>query len=168
MRAWLIIRGLAGLALGALIAFMPVLSIETFALMIGIFFVMVGVIRIVIGAVDSRYSAGLRVLNVITGVVLVILGAISIRNPGVGLLATVLMIGFAWIMEGAVTLAMLPPQNRGRGWAIASGVISLLAGAAIVAWPIGAILPLLIIAGAALAVGGIFDLVNAFSLKRLR
>jgi uncharacterized membrane protein HdeD (DUF308 family) len=164
-RVWLIIRGLAGLVLGGLILFRPGLSIEAFALVIGIFLCVIGVARIVIGAADSEFTAGVRVLNVILGVLLVGIGALAIRNPGFGLLATVLLIGFAWMMEGGATLALLPPRHQGRGWAVAFAVISLVAGAILIIWPVEALLPLVIVAGAALLVGGIFDLINGFTLK---
>ncbi|MDR1634602.1 MAG: DUF308 domain-containing protein [Bifidobacteriaceae bacterium] len=166
LRAWLIIRGLAGLALGALILFLPGLSIEAFALVIGIFFVVAGVIRIVIGAVDTEFTAGLRVLNIIMGVLLAAIGAIAIRYPGFGLVATVILVGFAWMMEGGATLALLPPSGQGRGWAIAFAVVSLVAGVILILWPLESLLPLVIVAGAALVVGGIFDLVGGITLKK--
>ncbi|MDR2565643.1 MAG: DUF308 domain-containing protein [Bifidobacteriaceae bacterium] len=165
LKAWLVVRGLAGLVLGALILFLPGLSLEAFAFVVGIFFVVAGVIRIVMGAVDSSFTAGLRILNVILGVLLAAIGAVAIRFPGFGLLATVLLIGFAWMMEGAATLALLPPRRQGRGWAIAFAVVSLVAGVILILWPAEMLLPLLIVAGAALVVGGIFDVVGAFSLK---
>jgi uncharacterized membrane protein HdeD (DUF308 family) len=165
LKAWLVIRGLAGLVLGALILFLPDLSLEAFAFVVGIFFVVAGVIRIVMGAVDSNFTPGLRVLNVILGVLLAAVGAVAIRFPGFGLVATVLLIGFAWMMEGAATLALLPPRGQGRGWAIAFSVVSLVAGAVLILWPVELMLPLLIVTGAALVVGGVFDVVGAFSLK---
>jgi uncharacterized membrane protein HdeD (DUF308 family) len=167
-RTWLIIRGLAGLILGGLILFLPGISIEVFALMIGIFLCVIGVARIIIGAADSEFTAGVRVLNVIVGVLLAAIGAIAIRYPGFGLLATVLMVGFAWMMEGGATLALLPPRHQGRGWAIAFAVVSLLAGIILIAWPAAALFPLFIVAGAALLVGGIFDMINGATLKASR
>ncbi|MDR3107243.1 MAG: DUF308 domain-containing protein [Bifidobacteriaceae bacterium] len=165
LRAWLIIRGLLGLALGAMILLRPDLSLEAFAMLIGIFFCVIGVARIIVGAADSEFTAGVRVLNVIVGVLVTAIGAVSIRYPGFGLLATVLLIGFAWMMEGAATLALLPARHQGRGWAIAFAVISLIGGFFIIMWPVGSIVPLLIVAGAVLLVGGIFDIVGAFTLK---
>ncbi|MDR0627676.1 MAG: DUF308 domain-containing protein, partial [Bifidobacteriaceae bacterium] len=144
MRAWLIIRGLLGLVLGAMILFQPALSIEAFALLAGVFFVVIGVARIVIGAADSEFSVGMRVLNVAVGVALVAIGAISIRYPGFGLVVTAFLVGFAWMMEGGATLALLPPRHQGRAWAIAFAVVSLLGGALIILWPVESILPLAI------------------------
>ncbi|MDR1441088.1 MAG: DUF308 domain-containing protein [Bifidobacteriaceae bacterium] len=164
-RSWMILRGMAGLILGGMILFQPGLSVAAFALVIGIFLCVIGVARIVIGAADTGFSTGVRVLNVILGVMLAVIGAIAIRFPGFGLLTTVLLIGFAWMMEAGATLALLPPRHQGRGWAIAFAVVSLIAGAALIAWPVESLLPLAIVAGAALLVGGVFDLINAFTLK---
>jgi uncharacterized membrane protein HdeD (DUF308 family) len=164
-RTWMIIRGLAGLLLGGLILFQPGLSIAAFAMLVGFFLVLVGVIRIIVGAVDSEFTGGIRALNIILGVLLAAIGAVAIRYPGFGLVAIVMLVGFAWMMEGGATLALLPPSHQGRGWAIAFAVISLLAGAVLIIWPIESLVPLLIVAGAALVVGGIFDIVGAFAIK---
>jgi uncharacterized membrane protein HdeD (DUF308 family) len=161
----LTVRGLIGLALGCLILFWPGPSIDVLALVIGVFWIAAGVVRIVIGAVDSEFTTGVRVLNAIVGVLLVAIGAVAVRFPGFGLLATVLLIGFAWLMEGAATLALAPPRHQGRGWAIAFAVVSIVAGVLIIAWPVAALLPLLIVAGAALVVGGVFDVITAFTIK---
>ncbi|MDR2453881.1 MAG: DUF308 domain-containing protein [Bifidobacteriaceae bacterium] len=165
MRAWLVFRGALGLVLGGLILLQPTLSLDAFALAVGVFFVIGGVARVVVGAAETHYAAGLRVLNVVVGALLVALGAASIRYPGFGLVATVAIIGFAWMMEGAATLAVLPPRHRGRGWAIAFGAVSLLAGAVVIVWPWAWLLPLLIVVGAALAVGGVFDIARAAKLR---
>ncbi|MDR1118677.1 MAG: DUF308 domain-containing protein [Bifidobacteriaceae bacterium] len=165
LRVWLVLRGLLGLVVGGLILFRPDLSVDAFALLIGIFFVVVGVARIVVGAADSEFTTGVRVLNVVFGLLLVVLGAIAIRYPGLGVFATMIMIGFAWMMEGGATLAVLPPKHQGRGWAIAFAVLSLVAGAVVVLWPLESLLPLMIVAGAFLVAGGIVDLVNAALLK---
>jgi uncharacterized membrane protein HdeD (DUF308 family) len=167
-RAWMIVRGLAGLVLGGLILFQPALSLAAFALVIGIFLILAGIVRIVIGAVDSEFTAGVRVLNVILGVLLAAIGAVAIRYPGFGLVATVVLVGFAWMMEGGASLALLPPRHQGRAWAVAFAVVSLIGGAMLIMWPVAALVPLFIVAGAFLAVGGLFDLINAVTLKASR
>jgi uncharacterized membrane protein HdeD (DUF308 family) len=165
LRVWLILRGVLGLVLGGLILFSPGLSIAAFALLVGVFFCVVGVARIVVGAADSEFTTGVRVLNVVFGLLLVGLGAVSIRYPEFGLLTTVFIIGFAWLMEGGATLAVLPPRHQGRAWAIVFAVVSLLAGLTVLLWPVASILPLTIAVGALLAVGGVVDIVNAAVLR---
>ncbi|MDR2253608.1 MAG: DUF308 domain-containing protein [Bifidobacteriaceae bacterium] len=164
-RAWLAFRGVLALVVGGLILARPDLTIEAFALIVGIFFCLVGIARIVIGAADTQFPTGIRVLNVIFGVLLTALGAVSIRYPGFGLLATVLIIGFAWLMEGGATLAVLPPRHRGRGWAVAFAVVSLAAGALVIIWPVESVLPLIVVVGAFLAVGGVFDVAAAIAAR---
>ncbi|MDR0365620.1 MAG: DUF308 domain-containing protein [Bifidobacteriaceae bacterium] len=166
LRAWLALRGVLGLVLGVMILVWPGITVEAFALLVGIFFCIIGVARIVLGAVDSAFSAGIRVLNVILGLLLAGIGAVSIRYPGFGLLATVLLIGFAWIIEGAAALSLMPPPKQGRALAITFGVISLLAGGVLIIWPVESIFPLAIVAGVALVLGGILDIAQAFTLKR--
>jgi hypothetical protein len=165
LRVWLIFRGLLGLALGGIILFRPEVSVEAFALLIGVFFCVIGVARIVVGAADSEFTVGIRVLNVVFGLILVGLGAVSIRHPAFGLLTTVMIIGFAWMMEGGATLAVLPPKHQGRAWAITFAVISLLVGALVIMWPVASVLPLMIVVGAFLVAGGVVDIVNAVLLK---
>jgi uncharacterized membrane protein HdeD (DUF308 family) len=161
----LIARGLAGLVLGGLILFQPGLSIDALAPLVGIFFCAIGLLRIVAGAADSEYATAIRVANVAFGLILVALGALAIRYPVAGLLFTVMTVGFAWMMEGAVSLAFLPARHQGRGWVIGFAVISLLAGLTLILWPASSLLPLVIVVGAFLLVGGVVDLLNAATLK---
>jgi uncharacterized membrane protein HdeD (DUF308 family) len=168
MRALLIIRALFELALGALILFSPELTIEAFALVVGVFFCAIGVIRIVIGAADSEFSVGPRILNVVLGLLLIAIGAVAIRYPGFGLLATVLLVGFAWLIEGGATLALLPHRRQGRGWAIAAGIVALIAGAVLIIWPVESIFPLAIVAGVALIACGILDIAQSFSVRAIQ
>jgi uncharacterized membrane protein HdeD (DUF308 family) len=163
MRVLLITRGVVSVLLGAAILLWPGLSLEAFALLIGAFFVVVGAFRIIVGVVDSAFSTGMRVLNAIGGLLILGLGLLSIRYPGLGLIATALFIGVAWLMEGVVALATLPAT--GRGWWIAFGVVTLLGGIVVLAFPWASLLPLLLVAGAFSFLGGVFDIVNGATFR---
>jgi uncharacterized membrane protein HdeD (DUF308 family) len=107
------------------------------------------------------------VANIVCGVALALLGALAVRYPGFGLWAVAILVGVAWALEGAITLATLPPKGAaGRGWLICFGVVSVVAGLLIVLWPVGSLLPLLIAAGAVLIVVGITDLMTGFTFGR--
>jgi uncharacterized membrane protein HdeD (DUF308 family) len=146
----------------------PGLSIETFSALIGVFFVAIGAFRIIVGAMESGLDAATRVISIVLGLAVGVLGLVAIRNPGLGLLAVALMVGIAWVMEGVVALSTLPAKGAGRGWWIAFGIVSLLAGGTIVLWPVASILPLLIVTGAFLLVSGVLDLINGVLFGRVR
>jgi uncharacterized membrane protein HdeD (DUF308 family) len=160
VKALLIVRGVLAVIVGALILIWPGISLEVLMLLIGIFFVLDGIFHVVLGAVDSNFSTGMRVLNVILGLLYVVAGALAIRNPGWGLLFVTIMVGMVWLMEGIFAFATLPPKNEGRGWWIFFAVVSVIAGILVIALPYASIVPLLIVAGAYLVVVGIFDIIN--------
>lgn len=77
-----------------------------------------------------------------------------------------LIVGFGWIIEGVMTL-LESGLVHNRGFAVASGVLSIAAGVVIFAWPVESTGLLVLFAGASLAVLGAMLLVRAISFGRI-
>jgi uncharacterized membrane protein HdeD (DUF308 family) len=105
----------------------------------------------------------MRVLNVILGILILGIGVVAIRYPGFGLVTMAMLIGIAWLMEGAVALSTLPV--RGRGWWIFFGVVSVLAGISVLVFPWASLFPLLLVTGAFALASGVLDLINAATFR---
>ena len=81
------------------------------------------------------------------------------------LVVVAIIIGVAWIMEGVLAL-LESGSAQSRGWAIAFGIISLLAGIIVLVTPAWSAVMLMVFTGASLVVMGIVSLVRAFTFGR--
>lgn len=169
IRATLGIGGIAALILGILLLVWPIHTLAVFAIFLGIYFLISGVVRLGIGIFSRGVGGGIRTLNIIFGILLVILGILMLRNIAsattVLLIFVVAMVGIGWIIEGVLALV---ESNRAssRGWAIALGILSIIAGIVLLALPLTSALVLIIVGAIALIILGIVGIVRAFTFGR--
>lgn len=168
--AWII--GLSAgfsLALGIALVAWPGATLKVGAALLAINFVLGGVLRIVISILRSGYSGGMRAVSLIFGVLLLLGGVVMLRNLGASaavlLLLATLMVGLGWIIEGVMALVD-SNSARSRGWAIALGILSILAGIVVVAIPGWTAALFVWFTAIMLIVIGALGLVRAFSLRR--
>jgi len=76
-----------------------------------------------------------------------------------------ILVGIAWIVEGAITLAQLG-DSPSRGWAIFFGLLSIVAGIVLLFSPLWGIVVLFLLAGISLIVLGIVQIVRAITFGR--
>lgn len=98
------------------------------------------------------------------GVLSLLLGVFAFLQPFAATYAATLVLGVSLLMAGIVSLAAgwRAPGHEGRGYSIAMGVISLVAGLLVLLFPLGGALSLTIVVAAWLAVRGVSELVLAF------
>lgn len=161
--------GLAAVLLGIALLFWPVRTLAVVAVLLGIYFLVSGVIRIVSAIVELGLPAGWRVLAILVGVLLSVGGVVMLRNAtlSAAVLAVLvtMMIGVGWIMEGVVALAESWRTTR-SGWAVAYGLLSLVAGILVLVFPVSSTGTLVVFAGASLTVLGVIAVVRAFAFGR--
>jgi uncharacterized membrane protein HdeD (DUF308 family) len=104
------------------------------------------------------------------GVLLIIAGILAVMMPGIAALATALFLAWLLIFCGGfeIAYAIQTRANDGFGWKMASGILTLLLGIAILAVPFAGIVSLALLVGAFLLVGGIARTMLAFRLKPQR
>ncbi|GIT81764.1 hypothetical protein LLS1_34330 [Leifsonia sp. LS1] len=169
IRATLGISGAVAVILGVVLLFWPVKTIEVVAIFLGIYFLVAGIMRIGIGIFSTGISGGLRTLSILLGVLLVVAGVVAVKN--VSTAATVLVIfaiafvGVGWIIEGVMALAE-SGRTPNSGWAIAFGILSILAGIVVLVLPASSAAFLLLFAAIALIVLGAIGIVRAFTFGR--
>ncbi len=169
IRAGYALLGLAAVLLGIALLFWPVRTLAVVAVLLGIYFLVSGVVRIVSAIVELGLPAGWRVLDILVGVMLSVGGIVMLRNATLSaavlaILVTV-TIGIGWMMEGVVALAESWRTTR-SGWAVAYGLLSLVAGILVLVFPVSSTGTLVVFAGAALAVLGVMALARAFTFGR--
>jgi uncharacterized membrane protein HdeD (DUF308 family) len=158
------VRGLLAVVLGAVLVAWPSITIGTVVALFAIFAFADAIVSSIElfrsgeGTAD-RVQLGLRAL------IEVIVAGVAIAYPGVTASIMTVVIGVFAIAFGVNELAAGRRLSRlglnGTGWAVVSGVLSVMTGVALVVWPgIGAV-TLAIVFGLYLAILGLTLLVSA-------
>lgn len=161
--------GLLTVAVGLLMLLWPGPSLLVASVIFGIYLLASGVAAIVFGF-SIHASSGHRVLMFIAGALSLILGVLAFRHFGQGyaVLLLAIWIGIGFIFNGVATTAAAlgHPALPGRAWNIFFGLISVLAGIVLIAWPLGSLVTLAFVAGFWLIVIGISQMVSAVVIHR--
>jgi uncharacterized membrane protein HdeD (DUF308 family) len=169
-RHWGWVLGFGVITILAAIAVLawPAETLLVIAVLFGCQLVIFGVYRFVAAFAYSFLSGGMRALFAILGVLSLIVGLWAIRHAGLTLLALAVLLGIFWIINGTVEIFTAATEGKdlpGRGWTIAMGVLSVVAGIIVLADPGISLLTLAIVLGCWLLVFGIMEIVAAFQLR---
>jgi uncharacterized membrane protein HdeD (DUF308 family) len=161
--------GVLTLVFGVAVLIWPGDSIVVASVVFGVYLLVSGIAQ-AIAAFTVGMSLGSRVLLFITGALSVVLGYFAFRDfnngAAVWLLATWIGVGFIFQGVTATVLAVDVPELPARGWCIFVGILTVIAGAVTIVWPISSIVVLAIFAGSWLVVVGITEVVSALSARR--
>ena len=104
------------------------------------------------------------------GVLLIISGILAVLMPGIAALATALVFAWLLIFGGGceIAYAIQTRDKDGFGWKLASGILTLVLGIAILVLPLAGAESLALLVGAFLFASGITRTVLAFRLKPQR
>ena len=160
--------GLVTLALGVVVLVWPGKSVLVAAALFGVYLLASGIAQ-AIAAFTVHVSCGSRVLLFLSGVLSVALGVFAFHyfNNGaaVWVLATWIGVGFLFQGVAQTVLAINHKELPERGWHIFTGLLSVLAGMVVVAWPFSSIVVLAIVTGAWLVVIGTAQIVWAVKAR---
>ncbi|WP_067683642.1 HdeD family acid-resistance protein [Nocardia miyunensis] len=164
-----LVSGLAALVLGVVVLAWPGISILVAAVLFGVYLVVSGLAEIVF-ALILHVSVPSRVLLFLAGALSIGLGVLAFRHFGAGyaVLLLAIWVGIGFLFQGVAetATAISLPELPGRGWHLFFGVISMLAGLVVLAWPFHSIVVLTIVTGVWLVVLGGFQIVSAFTTRR--
>jgi uncharacterized membrane protein HdeD (DUF308 family) len=170
-RIWIsaILFGALAVILGVVILVWPGPSIVVAAVLFGVYLVMSGVAMVILAFALPAASGASRFLYFISGAVSVILGILAFRHFGEGyailLLAIWIAVGFIFRGVSVVALAISYPRFPGRGWSIFFGIISMLAGVVVLAYPFDSIVTLALVVGIWLIILGVMEVISAFGMR---
>jgi uncharacterized membrane protein HdeD (DUF308 family) len=163
-----ILSGFIAVILGVVILVWPGPSIVVAAILFGVYLVVSGIAQVIF-AFSLPVAAGGRILLLLSGAASLILAVLAFRHFGEGyailLLAIWIAVGFIFRGVSTATMAITDPGFPGRGWAIFFGVISIIAGIVVLAWPFDSILTLALVAGIWLIVIGVMEIVSGFGMR---
>jgi uncharacterized membrane protein HdeD (DUF308 family) len=163
-----ILSGVIAVILGIVILVWPGPSIVVAAILFGVYLLVSGIAQVIF-AFSLPVSAGGRILLLLSGAASLILAVLAFRHFGQGyailLLAIWIAVGFIFRGVSTATMAITDPGFPGRGWAIFFGVIGIIAGIVVLAWPFDSILTLALVAGIWLIVIGVMEIVSGFFMR---
>jgi uncharacterized membrane protein HdeD (DUF308 family) len=156
--------GIVTLILGIIVAAHPTGSLNVIAVLLGILLIISGIFHL-IRVFDPGEPH--RVWLGIAGLLFIVVGVILIRHLHLTRAAIGLFIGITWIIQGLVSLiAGLGGGSReGRGWWIAFGVISIIAGVVVTVSPLNSLTVLAVLFGIWFIVMGVFEIIGAFIFR---
>lgn len=161
--------GVVSVLLGVAILVWPGMSIEIAAIMFGIYLLASGIAQVIFG-ISLDISVGERLLLFLSGGLSLVLGVLAIRHLGEGyaILLLAIWIGIGFIFQGVAetSLAIGFKEMPGRGLHIFLGIVSVVAGMVVLAWPFNSIVMLALVTGVWLVVLGIFQVVWALQARK--
>ncbi|MGO4446123.1 HdeD family acid-resistance protein [Mycobacterium sp. 2YAF39] len=162
-----LLSGVLAVILGVLAWTWPTVTIIVTAIFFGAYLLVTGITQVVF-AFSLHVSAGGRVLLFISGAAALILALLCFRSLQESILLLSIWIGIGFIFRGVATAvsAVSDPTLPGRAWEIFIGLLSLLAGIFMLAWPLESLETLTRVVGIWLIVIGVFEVVSSFGIRK--
>ncbi len=160
--------GVVTAGLGIAIMVWPQITVGVMALLLGISLLVTGVFSLVASFTQPDQQTATRVLAAISGVLSIALGVVAFRGISQATAILALIVGIGWLVRGTFDLVagLSAPGTPGRGWVIAGGVLSIVAGLAVLLWPSITLTALAWLVGLWLLVIGLVQVISAFALRR--
>ena len=156
--------GIITFVLGLIVTLRPSGSLNVIAVLIGLLMVISGLFHLlrVFGSGEEH-----RVWHGIAGLLLVVIGVVLIRHLHLTVAIVGLIIGISWIVEGVATLisAFSGDSREGRGWWIFFGILTLVGGIVITAWPVESVTAIAVLIGIWFIILGLFEIVGGIMLR---
>ncbi|WP_433559833.1 HdeD family acid-resistance protein [Pseudonocardia xinjiangensis] len=167
---WLVlIRGILAILFGLFALFAPGTALLALVFVFGAYAIIDGITAIIAG-IRHRKEESHWGWHVFQGVVSLIAGIIAFTWPGVTVLAILFVIAFWSIVNGVGQLVeSFTMRKMGAatwGWMLAGGVVSVLFGIVLLAWPGAGLVTLLWVVGIFSIVFGVILVVWALRLRR--
>ena len=161
-----LVLGVLTLILGIIVSFHPNGSLNFVAVLIGILLILSGIFHLV--RVFDRDESH-RIWLGIAGLLFIVIGVILIRHLHLTVALIGLFVGISWIVQGVTALigGIAGGAREGRGWWIAFGVVSLIAGIVVTATPTSSLTVLAALLGVWFVIMGLFEIIGAFILRRM-
>ena len=158
--------GVLSIAAGVIALANPGLSLVALGVLFGVWLIMVGFFDLLAGLTADDAGTARRVFAVVLGVISLIAGVMSLRLPGAGLLALVVVVGSYLIVAGALQIASAVGDEH-PALVVAIGLVNLVVGVLILALPDISMVTFALLFGIALIVRGAVALATAVQLRRL-
>lgn len=162
---WLfVVFGLLTLAAGIILIVWPGPSLVTIAVIIGIFLLVDGVIDVILSIAGKGEGRG---LVAVLGVLSIIAGLIMVKHPFSALAVLVIIVGIWFIVAGVVRFISAFSGEEGRGTNLVVGILDVLAGIVVLAWPDLSLKTLAVLAGIVFVMRGVAFVWGGLQVRKL-
>ena len=160
-----LVIGVLTLILGIIVSFHPTGSLNVIAVLFGVLMILSGIFHLIRVFDPEELN---RVWAGISGLLFIVIGVILIRHLHLTRALIGLFIGITWIVQGLGALigGAAGGARGGRGWWIAFGLVSIVAGIVVVATPTSSLNVLAVLLGIWFIIMGIFEIAGGFMLRR--
>ena len=169
---WLpVILGVVDLVVGAVVLAWPEATVAVLAILFGVRLLVAGCLRLARALLAGDGATGERVATAAIGVLYAFVGLLCLQNVMQTVAVLVLLVGLTWIVGGLLdlvgALGSRSAQDRTRptGWDLLIGVVALVAGITVVAFPAESVRTLTFLLGIWLLVLGVVSILSAFRLR---
>ncbi len=163
---WLfLLFGLLTLAAGIIVLVWPSISLQTIAVVVGIFLLIDGVFELV-ASIAGKGEHG-RGLVAVLGVISIIAGLVLVKHPFSVLNAFIVIVGIWFVVSGVIRFAGAFSESENRGTNIAVGLLDVAAGIIVLVWPNVGLATLAIIIGIVLIMRGIAFTAAGWQIRKL-
>jgi uncharacterized membrane protein HdeD (DUF308 family) len=166
---WVLGFGIVTFVLGILALAWPGRTLIVVAVVFGAQLVVMGIFRFVSAFASADTTGGTRLLLALLGVLSLIIGLYAVRHILVTLLALALLLGIFWVVNGVVELfsALSHREMQGRGWTAFMGILSVVSGVIVLAYPGISLRVLAVVLSIWLLVYGVMLILLAFQIRPL-
>jgi uncharacterized membrane protein HdeD (DUF308 family) len=166
---WVLAYGILTLLAGIVVLAWPGETLLVLAVLFGIQLIVSGIFRFVAALAVDDLTGGTRVLLALLGVLSIIIGLWAVRHVLLTLLALVVLLGIYWIVNGTIEIftALSHQGMPDRGWVAVMGLLSIIAGIIVLAFPGLTLLGLAVILGIWLLIFGAMEIVAAFRVRQV-
>jgi uncharacterized membrane protein HdeD (DUF308 family) len=163
-----LVAGVLTIALGAMVLAWPGPTILIASTMFGIYLLISGFAELLLAFTLPR-SAATRVMVFLTGALSLVLAILSFRHFGdnyaVLLLSVWLGTGFILLGVSESAVALGERDLPGRGWYAVLGIVSMIVGGMVLAWPFDSIVMFTLASGASMMILGLVQVAQAFQIR---
>jgi len=162
-----IVAGAVSVLVGVAVLVWPDVSVVVLAWLFGIQLIVAGILQLV-AAFWRDDGVAARVLLGLSGAFSILVGLLCLRGPLQTAVLLGLLVGATWVVTGIIGIvhAIGVGHDHGRGWGVASGILSTIGGAIVLLYPGASIVVLTWLVGIVLLVTGLVVLVPGFTARR--
>jgi uncharacterized membrane protein HdeD (DUF308 family) len=165
---WLLAYGVITVLAGVAVLAWPGETLLVVAVLFGVQLIVSGIFRFVAALASDDLTGGSRVLLALLGVLSVIIGLWAVRHVLLTLLALTVFLGIFWVVNGAIEIftALSHRDLVNRGWTVVVGLLSIVAGLIVLAYPGLSLVGLAAVLGVWLLIFGVMEMSLAFRVRR--
>jgi uncharacterized membrane protein HdeD (DUF308 family) len=163
---WMLAFGILTIAAGICALVWPAITLLAAAIVFGVQLIVAGIYRLV-AAFSPSESTGTRVMLALLGVLSLIIGLYAVRHVLLTIVALALLLGIFWVANGVIELfnTFSSRETTGRGWVVAMGIVSIVAGVLLLAIPGLSLVVMVFLIGAWLIFFGVMQTSVALQLR---